>query len=158
MARQCCGALGKVANRRASVAKDDPGPTGHAAIDRALFVPQRWRADPARRRKAAPPEGAASRATPQLASAMPGPALAAGVSARWVVADEVYGSDGSLRALEGREQAYVLAVRGDVKPSTWPPYGPPARVAVADLAATVPPGAWARPSRGADVRGPRLYD
>src|SRR5829696_2588159 len=130
VARQCCGVLGKVANCQVGVVLGYAGPRGPAAIDRALFVPQEWLADPARCRAAAIPEGLAYRTKPQLALAMLERALAAGVPARWVVADEVYGSDGKLRrALEERGQAYVLAVRSNEKPSTWPPYGPPAQVA-----------------------------
>jgi len=159
VARQYCGVLGKVANCQVGVVLGYAGPRGHAAIDRALFVPQEWLADPARCRAAAIPEGLAYRTKPQLALAMLERALAAGVPARWVVADEVYGSDGKLRrALEERGQAYVLAVRSNEKPSTWPPYGPPAQVAVADLAAAVPVGAWRRLSRGEGAQGPRLYD
>lgn len=159
VARQYCGTLGKVANCQVGVVLAYAGPRGHAAIDRALFVPQEWFADPARCREAAIPEDAAYRTKPQLALAMLERALAAGVPARWVVADEVYGSDGKLRrALEARGQAYVLAVRGNEKPSTWPPYGPPPQVAVADLAAAMPAGAWQRLSCGEGAQGPRLYD
>jgi len=81
------------------------------------------------------------------------------VPAAWVTADEVYGSDGKLRrALEARSQAYVLAVRSNEKPSTWPPYGPPGQVSVAELAAAVPAQAWQRLSCGEGAQGPRRYD
>jgi SRSO17 transposase len=86
-------------------------------------------------------------------------ALDARVPARWVVGDEVYGSDGKLRrALEERGQAYVLAVRSNEKPSTWPSYGMPAQVAVSGLAARVPAEGWQRYSCSEGVQGPRLYD
>ena len=86
-------------------------------------------------------------------------ALDAGVAGAWVVADEVYGGDGTFRrALEGRGQPYVLAVRGNAKPSTWPPYAPPGQVAAADLAAAVPAGAWERLSCGEGAQGPRRYE
>ena len=86
-------------------------------------------------------------------------ALAAGVPVRWVVGDEVYGSEGKLRrALERRDQAYVLAVRSNEKPSTWPPYGAPGQAAVADLAASIPADGWQRHSCGEGTQGPRLYD
>lgn len=86
-------------------------------------------------------------------------ALDAGVSAAWVVGDEVYGSDGALRrALEARDQAYVLAVRGNEQPSRWPPYGPPGQVTMSALAAAVAPDSWQHLSCGEGVQGPRRYD
>jgi SRSO17 transposase len=159
VARQYCGTLGKVANCQVGVFLGYASPKGRAALDRALFLPREWVADAARARAARIPEGVAHRTKPQLALEMVGRALDAGVPAGWVVADEVYGSDGRFRrALEARGQAYVLAVRGNEKPSTWPPYGPPAQVAAADLAAAVPPAGWTRLSCGEGAQGPRLYD
>ena len=96
------------------------------------------------------------RTKPQLALEMLESALEAGVPARWVVGDEVSGSDGKLRrALEARGQAYVLAVRSNEKPSTWPPYGALGQAAVADLAATIPAEGWQRHSCGEGIQGPR---
>lgn len=159
VARQYCGTLGKVANCQVGVVLGYASRRGRAAIDRALFVPQEWVAEPARCRRAAIPEGVPYRTKPQLALEMVERALETGVPARWVVADEVYGSDGKLRrALEGRGQGDVLAVRGNEKPSTWPPYGSPAQVAVAELAGAVPVEAWTRLSCGEGAQGPRLYD
>lgn len=134
-------------------------PRGHVGLDRTLFVPQEWFADRARCRQAGIPAAVTHRTKPQLALELLERALEAGVPAAWVVGDEGYGSDGKLRrALEGRGQAYVLAVRGNEKPTTWPPYGPPGQVSVADLAAAVPAEAWQRLSCGEGAQGPRLYD
>jgi SRSO17 transposase len=52
----------------------------------------------------------------------------------------------------------VLAVRGNEKPTTWPPYGPPAQVSVAEVAAAIPAEAWQWLSCGEGAQGPRLYD
>jgi SRSO17 transposase len=159
VARQYCGTLGKVANCQIGVFLGYAGPKGHAGIDRALYMPQEWLTDRERGRAAGLPAGLGQRTKPQLALELIERALDAGVPAAWVVADEIYGSDGKLRrALEGRDQAYVLAVRGNEQPSTWPPYGPPAKVAVAAVAATVPAAAWQRLSCGEGAQGPRLYD
>src|SRR5256885_906753 len=99
------------------------------------------------------------RTKPQLALALLERALEAGVPAAWVTGDEVYGSDGKLRrALEGRGQAYVLAVRSNEKPTTWPPYGPPGQVSVAEVAGAAPAAAWQRLSCGEGAQGPRRYD
>jgi len=129
VARQYCGTLGKIGNCQIGVFLGYASPRGHAAIDRALYLPQAWLADPPRCRQAGIPPDVPMRTKPQLALEMLEWALDAGVPAAWVVADEVYGSAGALRqALEARDQAYVLAVRGNEKPTRWPPYGFPVRL------------------------------
>jgi SRSO17 transposase len=134
VARQYCGTLGKIANCQIGVFLGYASPRGHTGIDGALFVPQGWFQDPERCQKAGIPPGRVHRTKPQLALEMVESALDAGVPARWVVGDEVYGSDGKLRrALEARGQAYVLAVRTNEKPSIWPSYGAPGQAAVTDL-------------------------
>jgi SRSO17 transposase len=159
VARQYCGTLGKIANCQVGVFLGYASPRGQAGIDRALFVPREWAAHPDRCRAVGLPEPLIHSTKPQLGLALLEQALDAGVPAAWVVADEVYGSDGKLRrALEARGQAYVLAVRGNEKPSTWPPYGPPAQVATATMAAALPEDAWQRLSCGEGAQGPRLYE
>src|ERR687892_660025 len=159
VARQYCGTLGKIANCQIGVFLGYATRQGYAGIDGCLFVPQGWFQNPERCQRAGLPSGTVHRTKPQLALEMVESALDAGVPARWVVADEIYASDGKLRrALEGRGQAYVLAVRSNEKPSTWPPYGPPAQVEVSDLGATIPAEGWECYSCGEGVQGPRLYD
>jgi SRSO17 transposase len=81
------------------------------------------------------------------------------VPAAWVVGDEVYGGDSKFRfPLEDRGHAYVLAVRANQPTSTWPPYGPPCYLTVADVGAAVPADAWCRLSCGVGAQGPRVYD
>lgn len=46
VARQYCGTLGKIANCQVGVFLGYASPRGHAGIDRALFVPREWVADP----------------------------------------------------------------------------------------------------------------
>jgi SRSO17 transposase len=109
-------------------------PQGRAGIDRELYLPREWADDAERRAAAGVPETVEFRTKPQLALAMLERALDAGVPARWVVADAVYGSDGKFRrGLEARDQAYVVAVKSTEKPTTWPPYRIPGQVAVAAL-------------------------
>lgn len=159
VARQYCGTLGKIANCQMGVFLGYASPMGHAGIDRALYLPQAWLEDDARRRAVGIPAEVVARTKPQRALAMIERALASGVPARWVVADEVYGSDGQLRrSLEARGQAYVLAVRGNEKPSIWPPYGLPGQMAMTAIVATVPGDAWQRLSCGEGPQGPRIYD
>src|SRR6266536_64914 len=159
VARQYCGTLGKRANCQVGVFLGYATPRGHVGLDRALFVPEAWFADRDRCRQAGIPEEVSHRTKPQLALELLERALDGGVPAAWVTADEVYGSDGKLRrALEARGQAYVLAVRANEKPTTWPPYGPPGQVSVAEVAAAVPAEAWQRLSCGVGAQGPRRYD
>jgi SRSO17 transposase len=159
VARQYCGTLGKIANCQVGVFLGYASPKGPTGIDGALFVPEGWFREPARCQKAGIPPGMAHCTKPQLALEMLESALDAGVPGRWVVGDESYGSDGKLRrALEVRGQGYVLAVRSNEKPSTWPPSGMPGQKAVAELGAAVPREGWQRHSCGEGVQGPRLYD
>jgi SRSO17 transposase len=159
VAQQYCGTLGKIANCQVGVFLGYASPKGHTGIDGALFVPEGWFQELERCQQAGIPEGMEHHTKPQLALAMLESALDAGVPASWVVGDESYGSDGKLRrALEAREQAYVLAVRSNEKPSTWPPYGAPGQHAVAELGASIPAEGWQRHSCGEGSQGPRLYD
>lgn len=159
VARQYCGTLGKIANCQVGVFLGYASSKGHMGLDRALFLPRGWTGDPDRRRKAGVPKGIEYRTKPELALEMVSRALDAGVPAAWVVGDEVYGSDGKLRgSLEERGQAYVLAVRSNEAVTTWPPYGPPGQVRVADLASRVSSKGWQRLSCGEGAQGPRIYD
>jgi SRSO17 transposase len=162
VARQYCGTLGKRANCQVGVFLGYAAPKGHAGLDRALYLPKEWTDDRARCRGAGIPDAVPFRTKPQLGLELVERALDAGVPAAWVVADEVYGNDGKFRrALEARDQAYVVAVRSDYPVSTWPPYGPPAPWTVAAvLAAALAAGvaAWVRRSCGDGAQGPRVYD
>lgn len=159
VARQYSGTLGKIANCQIGVFLGYATSRGHVGLDRALFVPQEWFVDRARCRQASIPDAVVHRTKPRLALEMLERALDAGVPAAWVTGDEVYGSDGKLRrALEARGQGYVLAVRSNECTTTWPPYGPPGQVRMAEVAATVPAEAWQRLSCGAGAQGPRWYD
>jgi SRSO17 transposase len=159
VARQYSGTLGKIANCQVGVFLGYATPGGHAGLDRALFIPQEWFAARAPCQRTGIPDAVVHRTKPGLALEMIERALDGGVPAAWVTADEVYGSDGKLRrALEARGHGYVLAVRNNECTTTWPPYGPPGQVRMAEVAATVPAEAWQRLTCGEGVQGPRLYD
>lgn len=114
-------------------------------IDRALYLPQDWAADPARRAAAGVPADVTFQTKPRLASAMLARALDRGVPAAWVTADEVYGDNAGFRsALEARGQAYVVAVKRTHTVSTWPPYDPPGQTRACDLIAALPVQGWQR--------------
>lgn len=81
-------------------------------------------------------------------------ALQAGVPARWLTGDEVYGADPALRAeCEYHRIGYVLAIGCDRLIPTG--VGPQR---VAELAACLPQHAWQRLSAGPGAKGQRHYD
>jgi SRSO17 transposase len=84
---------------------------GHALIDRALYLPEDWCADPPRRQATHIPEAVRFATKPDLGQQMIGRAQVAGLPIRWVVADTVYGHSPDLRAfLEQHGFSYALAV------------------------------------------------
>jgi SRSO17 transposase len=78
----------------------------------------------------------------------------AGVPARWVVADEVYGGDHKFRRLvEGAGLSYVVAVTSAQRLFLGGCYG-----RADDFAGELPEADWRRLSCGAGSKGQRLYD
>jgi len=152
--RQYTGTAGRTENAQVAVYLAYAAPAGCAFIDRALYLPKSWTADPARCRAAGVPAATAFATKPALARQMIGQALDAGTPAAWVAADEVYGQDPQLRAeLARRRLGYVLAVAKS-HPVTTPAGTRPA----AELAARLPARAWQRISAGPGAKGPRWYD
>ena len=62
-------------------------------VDRELYLPKSWTDDRDRCRQAAVPDDVQFATKPELARAMLGRALDAGLPAAWVTADEAYGRD-----------------------------------------------------------------
>lgn len=155
VARQYSGTAGKIDNCQIGVFLAYSSSKGTALIERELYLPNEWTADPERRSEAGIPEDVVFRTKPQLARAMLERAFGAGVQASWVVADEVYGRDRRLRMyLEAREQPFVLTVASNEV--LW--YGGFAQVAAKKIAASLKAEAWQRLSAGEGEKGPRLYD
>ncbi|MGH3782441.1 MAG: IS701 family transposase, partial [Pseudonocardiaceae bacterium] len=101
--RQYTATAGRVENAQVAVCLTCAGQVGHAMIDRELYLPKSWTSDPARCAAAGVPDDVGFATKPRLAATVLGRALDAGVPARWVAADEVYGADPGLRAdLEAR--------------------------------------------------------
>jgi SRSO17 transposase len=152
--RQYTGTAGRTENAQVAVYLAYVAPAGHALIDRELYLPKSWIADPGRCRAAGIPEGTAFATKPALARRMLARTLDAGVPAGWVAGDEVYGTDPDLRSdLEKREVSYVLAVACRHKFSTG------LRTFRADeLARRLPRPAWQRYSAGPGAKGHRYYD
>ncbi|WP_210583156.1 IS701 family transposase [Streptomyces sp. GESEQ-35] len=152
--RQYTGTAGRVENAQVAVYLVYSAARGHAAIDRALYVPRSWTEAPDRCRSAGIPDDLAFATKPQLAARMVERALDAGAPARWVAGDEVYGDNPHLRiALEHRRTGYVLAVS-----STHSVITPAGKFQAKTLAARIPKRAWQRLSAGAGAKGERYYD
>jgi SRSO17 transposase len=154
VARQYSGTAGRIENCQIGVflayARD-----GEAVfLDRALYLPEEWTADPGRCAVAGIPPTVVPATKPALAQRMLARAFAAGYEPDWVVADAVYGRAGYLRRfLEENGRAYVLAVASNTH--VW--QGGKQRTPRALLDA-MPPEAWQRLSCGDGSKGPRLYD
>ncbi|HUM95944.1 MAG TPA: IS701 family transposase [Candidatus Competibacter sp.] len=155
--RQYSGTAGRIENRQVGVFLAYASCWGQGLIDRALFLPEEWSSDRARCREAGIDDTVAHQPKTELARAMLLRALEAGVTARWVTGDAVYGESGRLRtSLEERGQGYVFAVTG----KTYVCQGLAQR-AVRDLVAAIAADGrtpWARLSAGAGSQGPRESD
>lgn len=118
VARQYCGALGKVENCQVGVFMAYASPQGYALLDKRLFIPEKWFQDDyaERRKKCELPEGVRFKTKPQLAVEMfeevRGQQL---VPFRYVVADTVYGT--SPEFIDAVERCigvtYLVAVPSD---------------------------------------------
>jgi len=154
VARQYSGTAGKIDNCQIGVFVAYASRHGQALLDRELYLPEGWTADPTRCRQAGIPEDRRFATKPALAQQMLARALAAGVPAAWVTGDSVYGDDRRLRLwLEDQPQAYVLAVSG--KEYVWLDGR---QRQVKTLLAALPAKGWSRLSAGDGAKGPRWYD
>ena len=152
--RQYSGTAGRVENCQLGVFCAYVTGNGRALIDRELYLPKSWIADPQRCRAAAVPEQVEFATKTELARQMLARALDAGVPAAWVTADEAYGKDYKFRSwLEARRIGYVVAVPcNQVIPGST-------GTSRADVLAThAPQQAWKRRSCGQGAKGPRVYD
>src|SRR5262249_13724896 len=156
---QYSGTAGRIENCQVGVFLAFAGRRGHAFLDRELYLPKEWAADPDRREEAGIPAGGGGATKPHLAARVAPRARAGGggggpVAAAGVTADAVYGNDSKFRRfLEETGQPYVLAVQSGQR--LWVGFE---QVRVDELAAELPPGAWRRASAGAGAKGPRWYD
>ncbi len=154
VARQYTGTAGKKENCQVGVFLCYSSEEGAAFIDRALYLPKEWVEDAARREEAGIPEEVRFSTKGKLAKEMLKRALGAGVPARWVVADTVYGTARGLRGwLEEQGCFYVLGVTG-----THGVYHEGHQRRARTVAKRLPEEAWFRASAGKGSKGERLYD
>ena len=152
--RQYSGTAGRVENCQIGVFLAYATAAGHTLVDRELYLPKRWTHDRERCREANVPEEVGFATKPHLAARMLWHALDAGLPAKWVTGDCVYGSNRPLRAgLEERLQAYALAVKCSEKVQVQ---GESKRVD--RIADGLGPEQWQRLSAGAGSKGPRDFD
>ena len=164
VARQYCGATGKIDNCQTGVYLAYASAAGHTLLDERLYLPEEWARDGARRTEAGVPEGVVFRTKPELAFELirtVGPKIRHG----WVTFDEAYGKDPEfLSGLEDLGERYIGEVpktcRGWLRrPKVEEPQGgrhgrprnkprvaagQPKPQTVEEIAAALPAGAWKR--------------
>jgi len=153
VARQYSGTAGRRENQQIGVFLLYASDRGTAFIDRALYLPDEWLGDAARRAEAHIPARVGFATKGELARELLARAFAAGVPARWVVGDTIYSGDEVRRWLEGQGRSYVLAV-----PSTHGIWTRAHQLTVAHVVGQLPADAWRRLSAGEGSQGPRWYD
>lgn len=111
VARQYTGVAGDTVNCQVGVFLAYASNRGAAFIDRALYLPREWAKDEERRTDAGIPAEVRFASKITLAEQMLARAFAAGVPARWVVADSFYGRSGAFRRwLEGHGRSYAVMI------------------------------------------------
>ncbi len=152
--RRYTGTAGKKENCQIGVFMVYASQKGSALVDRELYLPHEWADDPGRRAEAGVPGEVRFATKGQLAKIMLERAFEAGVPARWVVADSIYGTSSKFRAwLEGSGKRYVVAVH-----KTTGAWHAGRRYQVKTLAEGLSEGSWIRASAGFGSKGERLYD
>jgi SRSO17 transposase len=152
--RQYSGTAGRIENCQIGVFLTYASQADHTLVDRELYVPKSWTQDPQRCRAAHVPEEVVFATKPELAARMLWRTLDAGLSARWVTGDTVYGSHRPLReGLETRKQAYALAVSCQEHVEVQGE-----RKRVDRIADGLEPDQWQRLSVGDGSKGPREFE
>ena len=155
---QYCGITGRVENCQVGVFLSYVTALGHGLIDRALYLPQDWCADAARRQAAHIPESVRFATKPELAQQMLERTQAAGVACQWVVADTVYGHSPDLRTfLEAQQNSYALAVPS-IEVICVQTRDGPVLSEVGSLAQQIRARDWQRLSMSQGTKGERLFD
>lgn len=152
VAPQHAGCTGKVENCVTTVFCAYVTAVGQAWGDFDVYMPQRWASDAARRRAAGIPEDLAFATKPQLAINQLDRQMAAGLPARWVAFDEVYGRSEALRT---KAAEHGLAYVG-ITPCDYQVRLPSGATIRADQATA--DAVFERRSAGNGAKGPRYSD
>ena len=152
VARQYTGTAGDTVNCQVGVFLAYTSERGAGFVDRALYLPREWTNDPSRRTEAAVPEEVIFANKVKLAKGMLERAFAAGLPARWVVADSFYGRSHAFRKwLEELGRSYAVMV-----PKTNAVRIGGRRNKIEQVAKRLPEGAWSEvlPAGDGSVRRP----
>ncbi len=163
VARQYCGALGKLANCQVAVSLSVATQEASLPVAYRLYLPKAWAEDKARRDKAGVPEDVDFATKPQIALSQVRGAVEKGLPKGTVLADAAYGIDTSFReTLTELSLLYAVGVTSQtvvwlpdtapVPPKAGPYKGRPAKnyrrapgaepVGVKDVAVGLPEAAW----------------
>jgi SRSO17 transposase len=153
VARQYSGTAGRRENSQIGVFLLYASTRGAAFLDRTLYLPEEWMIDRVRCREAGIPDSVSFATKGALARQMLMRAFAAGVPARWVVGDAVYGYDELCLWLDSQQKNYVMAV-----PETYVTWVAGRQQPIGLLAALLPQEAWVVLAAGEGSKGPRLYE
>jgi SRSO17 transposase len=153
VARQYSGTAGRRENSQVGVFLLYASCQGAAFVDRELYLPEEWVVDRVRCREAGIGDEVEFATKGDLAQRMLARAFAAGVSAKWVIGDTIYGYDEMRSWLEEQGRNFVLAV-----PETHAVWIAGESQPVGLVAALLPPDAWTVLSKGVGSQGPRLYE
>ncbi len=111
VARQYCGALGKVANCQVAVSLHWSSPDRSCPLGWRLYLPHEWLRDPARLAEVKIPAGTAFRSKTELGLELIDQMLEWEVPQLPVIADSFYGNDfGFRQELRKRQLSYVVEV------------------------------------------------
>jgi SRSO17 transposase len=177
VARQYCGALGKIASCQVGVFLAHVGPRGRAVVDKRLYLSEGWTDTPARCDAVGVPRAQQRyRSETELALEMLQQAQARGaLTAAWVTGDDAFGKSPAFRdRVAALGLWFVLEIPPDTpvwpEAPTWetPPYSgkgrpPVARPVVAERqqvrerAAALPPAAWQEITVAEGTQGWRTY-
>jgi SRSO17 transposase len=154
VAPQYAGITGQVENCQTVVFLAYVTARAYALMDFVLYLPKVWVGDAGRRARAQVPDKITFATKPRLALDLVRRAVAASVPFAFVVADEVYGRAGDLRAyVESLGKGYVFTV-----PTSFAVTCADGIYTVKTLTGRVPAHAWSQRSCGPGCKGHRWYE
>ncbi len=153
VARQACGLTGRRENQQIGVFLAYASSQGCAFIDRALYIPEEWAVNRARRTAAGIPPTVEFATRGGLAQAMVERAFAADLPVTWVVGGPLAGRDPLRTWLDQRACNYVLAV-----PATQRVWMQDRQVEAQWLMEQLPPRACTRVPAGDGRQAPQAYE
>jgi SRSO17 transposase len=174
VARQYCGALGKVANCQVAVSLHWSSPERSCPLGWRLYLPQDWLQDAARLAEVKVPQGTAYRSKTELGLELIDQMLEWEVPQLPVIADSYYGNDfGFRQELRKRQLSYVVEVEPKTvawtedpnialpppkrtgRPRRYPPLGAlPAPKDLQGIAQELPESSWHAVTWRQGSRGP----